>query len=149
MDQVALLDTETVLVLAERPGDAVRHCADLIARLCRQGRPPFVVVLTDGDASGKAADRQARAGLAACGLDGGRLLMFGIAGDLPDAGPVFDAAVAALCFVSWRHDCNVLCAPATTLPIALAVVAASGVGLVGIVNGRYQSIAAPRRSARD
>jgi len=144
-----LFATEISLILAERPGDAVRHCGALIADLCRQGRPPFVVVLTDGNAAGAEADRQARAGLAACGLDGGRLLMFGISGELPASGPVFQAAVAALCFVAWRHDCNVLCTPPPAMVLARAAAAASGVGLVGVADGLYHVAAAPRRSARE
>jgi LmbE family N-acetylglucosaminyl deacetylase len=127
----------------------VRHCGELIARLCRLGRPPFVVVLTDGNAAGMEADRQARAELARCGLDGGRLLMFGIAGDVPAGGRLFDAAVAALCFVSWRHDCNALCAPDAALPVARAAASASGLGLVQAEQGAYRLLAAPRRSARD
>jgi hypothetical protein len=149
MDAVALLDTENVLILAERPGDAVRQCGPLIARLCGRGRPPFVVVLTDGNADGADADRQARTELAICGLDGGRLLMFGIAGDLPGGGKVFEAAAAALCFVGGRHDCNVLCAAGAALPVARAASAASGLGLVASVGGLYHLLEAPRRSARD
>jgi LmbE family N-acetylglucosaminyl deacetylase len=149
MDADALFATENFLVLAARPGEAVRHCGALIARLCRQGRPPFVVVLTDGNAPAAAADRQARAELAACGLAGGRLLMFGIAGEPPAAGPVFAAAVAALGFVTWRHDCNALCAPDAALPVARAAAAASGLGLVHADAGAYRLLATPRRSARD
>jgi hypothetical protein len=149
MNAAGLFDAENALILAARPGDAVRDFGALIARLCRHGRPPFVVVLTDGNATGADADRQARAELAECGLDGGRLLMFGIAGDLPDSGKVFDAAVAAVCFVSWRHDCNVLAGPAAVLPLARAAAAASGLGLVAQDGGLYQIVEAPRRSARD
>jgi LmbE family N-acetylglucosaminyl deacetylase len=149
MDAAALFDAENALILAARPGDAVRDFGGLISRLCRQGRPPFVVVLTDGNTAGADADRQARAELAACGLDGGRLLMFGIAGDLPDSGKVFEAAAAALCFVSWRHDCNVLAAPARVLPLARAATAMSGLGLVAKDGGLYHVVEAPRRSARD
>jgi hypothetical protein len=149
MDAAALFDTENLLLLAARQGDAVRDNAGLIARLCRQGRPPFVVVLTDGNQDGARADQQARSELAECGLDGGRLLMFGIAGEIPEAGPVFDAAVAALNFVSWRHDCNVLCASGAALPVAKAAAMASGLGLVRAGVGGYHLLAAPRRSARD
>jgi LmbE family N-acetylglucosaminyl deacetylase len=149
MDVDTLFETEIALVLAARPGEAVRHCGRLIARLCRQGRPPFVVVLTDGNAAGAEADRQARAELAGCGLDGGRLLMFGIAGDVPQTGTLFQAAVAALGFVSWRHDCNVLCASEPTLPVARAAAMASGLGLIRADAGVFHLLAAPRRSARD
>jgi LmbE family N-acetylglucosaminyl deacetylase len=149
MDGNAILQADNVLVLVARPDDAVRHCGALIAGLCRAGRPPFVVVLTDGNAAGADADREARTTLAGCGLDRGRLLMFGIAGAMPAGGDVFDAAVAALCFVAWRHDCNVLCAPQAALPVARAASAASGVAVVGADAGQFDLIAPPRRSARD
>ncbi len=149
MDADGLFDTETVLLLALRPDDAARQHGALIARLCRQGRPPFVVVLTDGDAAVASADRQARDGLAACGLDTGRMVMFGIAGALPAAGPVFDASVAALCFLGWRYDCNLLCAASAALPPARAAAHASGLGLVAFDADGYRLIAPPRRSARD
>jgi hypothetical protein len=149
MDADAVFAAENVLVLAARPGEAVRHCGALIARLCRQGRPPFVVVLTDGNAAGADADRQARAELAACGLDGGRLLMFGIAGEVPAAGPLLQAAVAALCFVTWRHDCNVVCASGPALSAAKAATMASGLGLVQANEGVFRLLAPPRPSARD
>ncbi len=149
MDAVSLLESETVLLLAERPAEATGGRAGLIAALCRQGRPPFVVVLTDGGMGGAAADRAARDGVAALGLDGGRLLMFGIPERVPDGGPVFDAAVAALCFVAWRHDCNVVCASAATLDVARACAGASGLGLVGADDRQYHLLQAPRPSARE
>jgi hypothetical protein len=149
MDADAVFAAENVLVLAARPGEAVRHCGGLIARLCRQGRPPFVIVLTDGNAAGADADRQARAELAACGLDSGRLLMFGIAGDVREGGRLFQAAVAALGFVSWRHDCNVLCASGPALSVAKAAAMASGLGLVQANEGVFHLLAPPRPSARD
>ncbi len=149
MDPAHLFETETALIVAARPGEAVRHVGTLIARLCRRGRPPFVVVLTDGNRDGAEADRQARAELAGCGLDGGRLLMFGVAGEPPTGGRVFDAAVAALCFVSWRYDCNVLCAHAPALPVAQAAAATSGLGLVRAHEAVYHLLQAPRRSARE
>jgi hypothetical protein len=138
-----LFDTENTLILAAGPDDAVRHCGALIAALCRQGRPPFVIALGDAGAD---ADRAA---LAACGLAGGRLLIFGIPGELPVDGPVFAAAVRALSFVSWRYDCNLVCAPAPVLPIARAAAAASGLGLIAAEAGGYRLIAPPRRSARE
>jgi hypothetical protein len=149
MDAVSLLESETVLLLAERPAEAVGARAGLVAALCRWGRPPFVVVLTDGGAGGAAADRAARGGLTALGLDSGRLLMFGIADRVPHGGPVFDAAVAALCFVTWRHDCNVVCASAATLGVARAAAMASGLGLVGADDRQYHLLQAPRPSARE
>lgn len=144
--------TETALLLAERPGDEVAHWGGVIAALCRAGRPPFVVVLTDGPTPDPAADHQVGAALAGLGLDGGRLLMFGIAGELPGAGAVFDAAVQAVCFVAWRQDCNVLGMPGGAGPgvraLAEAAVGRSGLGLVAGEPGRTRLLAAPRRSAQ-
>ena len=149
---LTIFQSETTLILAERPGDEVRQYGDLIATLCRAGRPPFVVVLSDGTLSAGLADRRVRAGLEGLGLATGRMLMFGIAGDVPTAGPVFEAAVQAVCFVSWRHDCNVLCVASETPAVhtlASAAVEASGLGLVTRPGGTYRLVAAPRRSARD
>ena len=146
-----LLTSETLLVLAERPGAVLHGCGALIAQLCRAGRPPFVVVLTDGPVLDAAADGRVRDELASLGLDAGRLLMAGLAGAVPESGQVFDALVQAVCFVAWRHDCNVVLAPAAGPAADVARVAgqASGLGLGHYQDGRVQVAAAPRRSARE
>ncbi len=143
--------SENVLVLAEQPGDELRFYGGLIDGLCRAGRPPFVVVLTDGPVLDPAADRIVRQELAGLGLEGGRMLMFGIAGALPSDGPVFDAAVRSLCFVSWRHDCNVLLAPQTgpAASLARAAAAESGLGLAEYGAASLRLVVAPQRSTRD
>lgn len=117
--------SDNVLLLADQPAGAMPGCAAMIAALCRAGRPPFVVVLADGPAP--AADEAAlRAGLAAAGLDG-RLLMFGLPGVVPEAGAVFEAAVRALGFVTWRRDCTlIVTAGAGASRVAQAAVAESG-----------------------
>ena len=140
---------ERALLLAERPGDETRLFGPLIRALCRAGRPPFVVVLTDGPAPNPAADRQVREALAGLGLEAGRMLRFGIAGAAPEAGPVFEAAVAALGFVSWRHDCNVIAAPPALRGLADAVVGRTGVGQVEAGGGSLRVLQAPRQTARD
>ena len=146
-----LLAAETLLILAERPGDAAPGCGALIAARCRAGRPPFVVVLTDGPVTDAAADGVVRRELAGLGLDGDRMLMFGLAGALPSAGPVFDAAVRAVCFVMWRRDCNLVLALAGGVAgaVARAVAGESGVGLGEYGGGSVRLLNAPRRSVRE
>jgi LmbE family N-acetylglucosaminyl deacetylase len=136
---------ENVLLLVPGPGDESRDCGGLIARSCRRGRPPFVMVLGDGTdggagASERLAGRYARATRCAVGrlgLDDGRLLMAGLRGGIPDGGALFEVVVAAVIQVMWRTDCNVVCAPwagasdpaaVATDRIAAAVAARSGVG---------------------
>ncbi len=134
-----LTGSENLLILAPRPGDESRHCGGLIAQCCRRGRPPFVVVLTDGvSAADRSHEADIRAATRALGLPAGRLLIAGLFCDaLPAEGPAFDAIVHGLTMIMWARDCNVVCAPwaagehgdvATTQRIAEAVVRRSGVG---------------------
>jgi LmbE family N-acetylglucosaminyl deacetylase len=139
--------SENVLLLAERPADPARDAAAPIAALCQAGRPPFVVVLSDGDDPDP--DARARQALRGLGLGEGRMLMFGIQGAVPSAGPVYDATVRALCFVAWRHDCNLLVAPEALTTLAWDVVRASGVGLACYAAGSVDLLAPPRPSARE
>ena len=136
---------ENLLILAPRPGDESLHCGGLIARCCRRGRPPYVVVLTDGltasDASHEAATRAAARRL---GLPANRLLLAGLYyNTLPTQGPAFEAIVHGITTVMWARDCNIVCAPwpspdparqqddATAAHrIAEAVARESGVGLL-------------------
>ncbi len=145
----AITGNETLLVLAPGPGDESLACGGLIAGCCRQGRPPFVMVLGDGtashaglpDAVARLHDRETREAVACLGLPGERLLMAGLYdGQIPVSGLVFDAVVRAVTLVMWARDCNVICAPwphAAALPgeratyrVAEAVAAASGVGML-------------------
>lgn len=140
---------ENLLVLAERPGDESLFCGGLIARCCRRGRPPFVVVLTDGSASPPPSnamtadqlanlhDRETRAAVRQLGLPAERLLMAGLLdGTLPAEGPAFNAIVHGLVTIMWARDCNVICAPVpgrlnrAAARFARAVAERSGVGLV-------------------
>ena len=82
-----ILAAETLLILAERPGDAAPGCGGLIVERCRAGRPPFVVVLTDGPVLDAAADEAVRRELAGLGLASGRMLMFGLAARGAGGGP--------------------------------------------------------------
>ncbi len=47
----AIIGTGTALILAPHPDDESLGCGGLIAEACAQGRPPVVVILTDGGMS--------------------------------------------------------------------------------------------------
>jgi LmbE family N-acetylglucosaminyl deacetylase len=124
----AVLGGGTVLVLAPHPDDESLGCGGLIAACCAAGRPPLVVVLTDGTAShpGSAAFPPARlaalrrvetrSAVAALGLPRGRLRFMGLPdGRAPREGPAMASAAAALARIagehrvgtiltSWEHD---------------------------------------------
>jgi hypothetical protein len=136
---------ENLLILAARPGDESLIFGGLIARCCRRGRPPFVVVLTDGSSmpAGSNAlspdqlaarhERETRAAVRRLDLPANRLLMAGLLdGAEPSAGPAFEALVNGIRLIMWARDCNVICA--SDQPeihrIAAAVAASSGVGLL-------------------
>jgi LmbE family N-acetylglucosaminyl deacetylase len=144
----AITGNENVLVLVPGPAAESLGCGGLIAQCCRRGRPPFVMVLTDGSATtqGIAPDRlsalhevETRAAVACLGLPSQRLLMAGLFdGTIPDEGPVFEAVARAVTLVMWARDCNVVCAPwpaagepeRATYRIAQEVAVRSGVGLL-------------------
>ncbi len=137
----ALTGPENLLILAPRPGDETLYCGGLIARSCRRGRPPFVLVLTDGQTRAEASrEPRTRAAMQALGLPANRMLMAGLYRDsLPTEGPAFDAIARGVAVIMWARDCNVICAPlpGEGLPdrtaahrLANAVAAATGVGLL-------------------
>jgi LmbE family N-acetylglucosaminyl deacetylase len=98
---------ENLLLLAAHPGDEVLACGGLIAEGCRLGRPPFVVILTDDG-----HEQRSRAALRWLRLPPDRLLHAGLAPDtIPADGPFFRSIVAVLVTLSWRVDCNMVCAP--------------------------------------
>ena len=136
---------ENLLILAPRPGDESLHCGGLIAGCCRRGRPPYIVVLTDGvTASDPSREAATRAATRRLGLPANRLLLAGLFYNaLPTQGPAFDAIVHGITTVMWARDCNVICAPwptpdparrqddaTATHRIAEAVARQSGVGLL-------------------
>ncbi len=145
---------ENLLILATHPGDETQGCGGLIAQCCRRGRPPFVLVLTDGciaqddmassgpqDALAALLERRTRAAARALRLPAGRLLMAGLYhGRVPTGEGDAQAIVHGITMIMWARDCNVICAPAptgtsvqhlATHRIAAAVAAASGVGHLG------------------
>lgn len=148
----AVIGGENLLILALRPGDESMVCGGLIARCCRRGRPPFVVVLTDGstlstspghqvpDTLARLHERETRAAVQCLGLPAQRLLMAGLFdGTVPVDGPAFEAVVRGIALVMWARDCNIICAAAAqdaladqiaASRIAAAVARQSGVGLL-------------------
>jgi LmbE family N-acetylglucosaminyl deacetylase len=142
---------ENLLILAPHPGDESLFCGGLIARSCRRGRPPFVMVLTDGTAHPQSNadtpdrlaalhERETRAAMKCLGLPANRLLMAGLFdGTIPHEGKLFDALVQGVMLVMWARDCNVICAPwqqdtsndhRAAHRVAAEVAARSGVGLL-------------------
>jgi LmbE family N-acetylglucosaminyl deacetylase len=130
-----VIEAENLLILAANPGDQTLFCAGLIAGCCARGRPPFVMVLADGqeeapgcspEEANDQANRRANdmvAGLARLGLPAARVLLAGLTcGKVPREGPVFAAAVRAVRLVMWARDCNAIVAPwpGLALPDCLA-----------------------------
>jgi LmbE family N-acetylglucosaminyl deacetylase len=168
-DEIPVASWETItsrdnlLILAARPGDESQGCGGLIARCCRRGRAPVVIVLTDGGSTsanpGSPAtdelairhERETRAAVRCLGLPATRLLLAGLfEGTIPTGGPAFDAIVEGITMVMWGRDCNIICAPSpdgavgeemATHRIAVEVVKRSGAGLLSFQSsGRRQAM---------
>lgn len=123
-----LFGTGDALILAPHPDDESLGCGGLIAACCAMGRPPIVVVLTDGAGShtGSAAfpparlvalrAAETRAAVAALGLPSSRLHLMGLPdGQAPRAGLPMERAADALAQIArrggvgtilgtWEHD---------------------------------------------
>ena len=114
----AIVGPGRTLILAPHPDDECLGCGGLIATLCAMGRPPRVVVLTDGTGShpGVAADtlrslreQETVASLRALGHGEAPIFMRLRDTAAPHAGAAFDAAVDQL--VALLDGCATLCAP--------------------------------------
>lgn len=114
----------TALVLAPHPDDESLGCGGLIAEACARGRPPLVLVLTDGAGShprsraypparlAAVREAEARAAAAALGLPSGRIGFLRLPDTAaPTSGAGFDAAVRAILARAAGAGCGVLLAP--------------------------------------
>ena len=112
------------LILAPHPDDESLGCGGFIAEACRRGRPPHVLVLTDGTGSHPNSrshpapvlrdvrEREARTAVAELGLPPGRIGFLGLRDTAaPTAGPAFDDAVRAIHRTLAREGCGLLLAP--------------------------------------
>jgi LmbE family N-acetylglucosaminyl deacetylase len=122
-DAAAIVGSGRTVILAPHPDDESLGCGGLIATLCRLGRPPLVIVVTDGTGShaasastpaGPLRDLREAETVAALRALGGPDVPAPVFMRLPDtraphAGVEFRAAVdriARLCI-----GCQTLCAP--------------------------------------
>ena len=115
-----LLGAERPLILAPHPDDESLGCGGLIAACCQRGRPPFVVILTDGAASHPGSreyppDRlralraqEARRAVAALGLAPDNLAFFSYPDAALPSGPEVSARVAR---IAQEQGCTVMLAP--------------------------------------
>jgi LmbE family N-acetylglucosaminyl deacetylase len=120
VDLDALLGAERPLILAPHPDDESLGCGGLIAACCQRGRPPFVVILTDGAASHPGSreyppDRlralraqEARRAVARLGLAPDNLAFFNYPDTALPTGPEVSARVARL---AQEQACTVMLAP--------------------------------------
>lgn len=119
----------TALILAPHADDESLGCGGLIAACCQAGRPPIVVIVTDGAASHPRSRQwpaprlreqrrqEALRALACLGLEAERVVFL----NQPDAataheGPVFDHLVRDLASLAMQHGCATVFAPSRLDP---------------------------------
>jgi len=116
----ALFGQGRILVLAPHPDDESLGCGGLIAESCRLGRPPLVVILTDGTGSHPAMaphilrdmrEKEAAEALRELGLNDPGALVFLRLPDTaaPHHGPAFAATAARIAALA--AHCTTICAP--------------------------------------
>lgn len=119
----------TAMILAPHADDESLGCGGFIAASCRAGRPPLVVVLTDGVGSHPASptwppDRlrarrelETRNATALLGLPAERLAFLRLPDTrCPNDGPDFAVAVETLSSLAAEYGCDTLLAPWTHDP---------------------------------
>jgi LmbE family N-acetylglucosaminyl deacetylase len=122
LDQVATDGTS--LVVAPHPDDESLGCGGFIAESCARGRPPVVVVMTDGTASHPSSpsyppdrlralrENETRAALSMLGLSWERLHFMRLRDSaMPLGGRPFDLAAAELRRVILDYRCKTIFAP--------------------------------------
>jgi len=122
LDQVSPYGTS--LVVAPHPDDESLGCGGFIAESCARGRPPVVIVMTDGTASHPSspsypADRlralresETSVALSMLGLSSERLHFMRLQDSaMPTGGKRFDLAVAELRRLVLAYTCKTILAP--------------------------------------
>lgn len=110
-----------LLVVAPHPDDESLGCGGLLAEACRRGRPPVVVIVSDGSGSHPGSqsfppERLARlraaevhAATRLLGVPRENLTLLGIEdGKVPTEGPLFERAVAVIAALAERHRCGTI-----------------------------------------
>ena len=114
----------TTLVLSPHPDDESLGCGGFIATAIKEGRPPVVVIVSDGSASHPGSvtwpplrlaslrQEESRQALKALGLAPDRLMFLGLADTaVPMDGQDFDAAIHHLLEIVGRHNCQTVLVP--------------------------------------
>jgi LmbE family N-acetylglucosaminyl deacetylase len=146
-DLDSIVGIGTVLILAPHADDESLGCGGLIAECCARGRPPMVLILTDGvgshpnsrayppDRLRATREAEARRAVASLGLAADRIGFLALPDTAaPQDGPPFERAVATVMAharaagctaiaASWRHDphCDHLAAHCIAAAVAQAM----------------------------
>lgn len=119
-----LIGSGNILVLAPHPDDESLGCGGLIAAACMAGRPPEVLILTDGTGSHPSSvmypaprlrtvrEKEAKDATQILGLPPDQLRFMGLPDTAaPTHGPAFQNAVEAIVAVMEVTGCRVVAAP--------------------------------------
>jgi LmbE family N-acetylglucosaminyl deacetylase len=114
----------TTMILAPHPDDESLGCGGLIAQSCARGRPPVVVVLTDGTGSHPSSpsypparlrdlrEREATKAVALLGLPPERIYFLRLRdGHMPQTGRLYEATVERVLRLFREHYCTTIFAP--------------------------------------
>jgi LmbE family N-acetylglucosaminyl deacetylase len=123
-DLDCIAGTGSPMILAPHPDDESLGCGGLIAESCARGRPPVVVIMTDGTASHPSSltypparlrevrEKETTAALGALGLSSKRLYFLRLPdGGMPESGAAYDAAITKTKRIYNRHGCKTIFAP--------------------------------------
>jgi LmbE family N-acetylglucosaminyl deacetylase len=123
-DLDTITGTRTAMILAPHPDDESLGCGGLIAEACARGRPPAVVIVSDGTGSHPLSrdyppwrlrglrEAEARRAVAELGLPPARIAFLGLRDTaVPRRGLGFELAIDRLVRTIRRHDCGTIFAP--------------------------------------
>jgi LmbE family N-acetylglucosaminyl deacetylase len=119
-----ITDNGAVMVLAPHADDESLGCGGLIVELAAKGRPPVIVIVTDGTGSHPFSrtypparlralrEREALQAVTILGLPAERLHFLRLRDTAtPQSGPEFNSTVTALANLMRDNGCRMLCAP--------------------------------------